>query len=225
LRTLRAVALLLFLASACAADALEDVLKRMDDAAARFQGLTAKLTYTKVTVVVNDESKESGTIYFQKEKGGKNYRVKIDITEPDPKVVLVKDGTAKIYRSKTNLIEEYNLGKKKELMEQFLLLGFGAGGHELAKAYGVTLGGPCNLNGTACIKLDLQPKGDMTRNLKKVELWLSTETALPIQQKFTEPSNDHLTASYMQVKVGPQPDSVFNLNAPRGAKTVRPGQD
>jgi len=222
---LRAACLLFFMVSACAADGLEDVLKRMDDAAARFVGLSAQLTYTKVTVVVDDKSTESGTIYFQKEKGGKGYKVKIEITQPDPKTVLVRDGKVKIYRPKINQIEEYDVGKKKELMEQFLLLGFGAGGHELAKAYGVTLGGACNLNGAACIKLDLQPKGDMTRNLTKVELWLSPETALPMQQRFTEPTRDHLTASYQQVKPGPQADSVFKINAPSGVKTVKPGQE
>lgn len=221
---LRSILLVLLLASASAADGLEDVLKRMDEAAARFQGLSAQLTYTKVTVVVDDKSTESGTIFFQKEKGGKGYKVKIDITQPDTKTVLVRDGKVKIYRPKINQIEEYDVGKKKELMEQFLLLGFGAGGHELAKAYGVTLGGPCTLNGAPCIKLDLQPKGDMTRNLTKVELWLSPETALPIQQRFTEPTRDHLTASYMQVKLGPQADSVFHIKAP-GAKTVRPGSE
>ncbi len=224
MKRLRAASLVFLMASACSADSLEDVLKRMDEAAARFQGLSAQLTYTKVTVVVDDKSTESGTIYFQKEKGGKGYKVKIDITQPDPKTVLVRDGKVRIYRPKINQIEEYDVGKKKELMEQFLLLGFGAGGHELAKAYGVTLGGPCTLNGAPCIKLDLQPKGDMTRNLTKVELLLSPETALPIQQRFTEPTRDHLTATYMQVKPGPQPDAIFKIHAPR-AKTVKPGQE
>jgi len=221
---LRAASLLfVFLAAtACAADGLEDVLKRMDDAAAHFVGLSAQLSYTKVTVVVDDTTTESGAIYFRKETGGKGYRVKIEITTP-PKTVLVVGGKVQIFRPVINQIEEYDMGKKKELMEQYLLLGFGAGGHELAKAYDVKLGGACTLNGAACIKLDLLPKGDMTRNLKKVELWLSPETTLPIQQRFTEPTNDHLTASYQHVKPGPQAESVFKIDAPRGVKTVRPG--
>jgi outer membrane lipoprotein-sorting protein len=64
----------------------------------------------------------------------------------------------------------------------------------------------------------------MNRNLKKVELWLSKETALPIQQQFTEPSGDYLIARYLDMKPGPQHDSVFRIVA-KGSKTVRPGQN
>ena len=217
---------LLLAVSLHAADNLEDVLKRMDEVAPKFRGLSAAITSTKVTLVVDDHTSESGMIYFQKEKGGKGSKLLIEISKPgeNAKTVLVRDGKAYISRLKIKQTEEYEIGDKKELVEQFYLLGFGGGGHELAKTYKVTLAPECSLDGAACVKLDLQPQGNMARNLKKVELWLSKETWLPLQQRFTEPSGDHWTARYTQLKAETQPDDRFRLND-KGFKRVHPGRD
>lgn len=223
---LRAAWLLLCLlpVSLPAADNLEDILKQMDAAAAKFRGLSAGISYTHVTVVVDDKTVETGTIYFQKEKSGKGYKVLIDFTQPAPKTVLVKGNEVRILRPKINQVEVYAIGEKKELMEEFLLLGFGGGGHELAKVYKVTLAPECSLDGAACVKLNLVPQGGMAKNLKAVELWLSPDTWLPLQQKFTESSRDHTTVRYTKVKAEIQPDDRFKLND-KGFKVVKPGQD
>jgi outer membrane lipoprotein carrier protein len=210
--TLSVCAVFLGLAAAPAtADQLDDVLKNMDAAAARFQGLAAQISYTKVTVVVDDKSTERGGIFFQKEKGGRGYKVLIQFNDPDTKTVLVKGGKAEIYREKINQIEEYDIGKDRERFEQFLLLGFGAGGTQLKKAYAVTLAGDAPAAGETTYKLDLIPQGSMARHLTRIELWISKKTWQPVQQRFTEPTKDHLTVIYTNVREEPQPDSRFEI--------------
>lgn len=213
---------LLFLAVAPArAETLEEVLSRMDAAAARFHGLTARLSYTKVTLIVNDRSTESGAIYFKKEPKG--FKVLIEFTQPEFKTVLFRDNKGWIYRPKIAQMEEYDLGKNRESLEQFLLLGFGAPGHDLLKAYGVTLAGDTQVDGTPAVKLDLAPQGSMATHLRKVELWLARATWQPIQQQFTEPSGDHMTARYTDIKQNPLlPDSRFKIQTSGKVKKVRP---
>jgi outer membrane lipoprotein-sorting protein len=204
------------------AEKLEEVLTHMDAAAARFQAMTARLSYTKVTMVVNDRTTESGAIYFEREKDRKSFKVLIDFTEPEAKTVLFRDNKARFYRPKIAQIEEYDLGTNKERLEQFLLLGFGARGHDLLKSYNITLGN--TPPGEEVVKLDLTPKGAMAEQLKKVELWLARDNWQPVQQKFTEPDGDNLTARYTGVKeTRGWPDSHFQIKTEGPVKTVRPG--
>ncbi len=205
------------------AETLEQVLSKMDSAAVRFHGLSAQLSYTKVTLVVDDRTTESGDIYFKKEKAGKGFKVLIEFTQPEPKTVLFRDNKAWIYRPKIAEMEEYDLGKNRERLEQFLLLGFGAPGHDLLKAYTVTLAGDVNLSGAATVKLDLAPQGSLASQLRKVELWLSRDTWQPVQQQFTEPSGDYLVARYTNIKESASlADSVFQIKTSGKVKKVRP---
>ena len=209
------------------AETLEQVLSHMDAAAAHFHAMTARLSYTKVTVVVNDRTTESGVIYFEKEKGGKSFKVLLEFTQPEAKTVLFREKKAWIYRPKIAQKEEYDLGKDLRL-EPFLLVGFGGGGHDLLKAYSITLGkaepDEAGLSSAGVVKLDLIPKGAMAEQVRKVELWLARDTWQPIQQKFTEPDGDNLTARYTNIQESQGwPDSKFQIKTEGPVKTVRPG--
>src|SRR3990172_11194876 len=112
---------------------LETTLAGMDRAAARFSTVAGNLEYTKVTVIVNDHSTERGTISFEKAKG--KTRVMLAFKEPAEKFVLFEGNKVSLYRPRIAEVEEYNIGQRQGLVEQFLLLGFGTPGSELQKAY------------------------------------------------------------------------------------------
>lgn len=203
---------------------LPQVLANMDDAARGFETAVADLTYTKVTIIVNDRSVEKGTIYFKRPKGKREIKVKIDLRDPSLKVVLFTDNKGQIYYPKAAQVEEYDLGKNRQAVEQFLLLGFGTPGRELQDAYDVTLAGDAKIDDVDAVKLELLPKSaGVARHIKKVELWLSRKTWQPVRQTFTEPSGDYLTAQYSSQKINaPIPDSQFKLNLPKNVKHIRP---
>src|SRR5579864_436917 len=102
---------------------LESVLKQLDTQAADFHSLTADLERTKVTVVVNDKSTESGQIFVRRDD-----KMRIEVTQPDARTILRDGDNFYIYNPKIHRVEEYNLGKKKSVVDQFLLLGFGTSG-------------------------------------------------------------------------------------------------
>jgi len=192
----------------------------MDEAAKRLKTVSADLEYTKVTVLVNDRSTEHGKLYFHKSK---NSDILLNFEKPDPKVILFKKNKAEIYLPKTNQIQEYNLEKHSELVQQFLLLGFGTESDNLKKSYELKYLGEEEIGQDTTAVMELVPRKDkIAAQLQKVQLWISEESWLPVQQKFFEPGGDYLETVYRSVRVNRAiPSSTFQIPAARGAKRIK----
>ncbi|HEV2245345.1 MAG TPA: hypothetical protein VGW37_01715, partial [Terriglobia bacterium] len=113
---------------------LNQVFSHMDQTARRLKTLSADLEYTKVTVLVNDFSTESGEMYF---RNSKTPDILIKFTAPAPKVILFRKNKAEIYQPKINQVQEFDLSKHSQLIQQFLLLGFGTQSNDMQKVYAV----------------------------------------------------------------------------------------
>src|SRR5580700_619944 len=137
---------------------LDDVLKQMDREQGQFQSLTASIERTKVTVVVNDHSTESGQIEVRRDG-----KMRIDLTSPDQKTILRDGDHLFIYTPKIRQVEEYDLAKHRGLVDQLLLLGFGTSGESLKKNYLVTLQGEETVTGQKAARLELTPLSDDLR--------------------------------------------------------------
>jgi outer membrane lipoprotein-sorting protein len=173
-----------------------------------------------VTVVVNDKSTESGKIYVRRDD-----KMRIELTQPDPRTILRDGDDFYIYNPKIHRVEEYNLGKKKSLVDQFLLLGFGTPGSELKKSYSIALQGEETLDNRKVVLLELLPKSDDVRNqLSKIQLWFDETTWLPAQQKFYETgSGDYFIILYKNIARNVRiADSEFKPHWPHGTTRVKP---
>ena len=170
---------------------LSEILARMDDAGKRLRSLTANLEYTKVTVLVNDKSTEQGRLFFRKGNKAKDEEIRIEMQQPESKVILFKKNKAEIYLPKINQIQEYNLEQKPGLVEEFLLLGFGAETGGLTKSYEVKYLKEEELGGDTTAVLELIPrKQSIAAQLNKIEMWVSEDSWMPAQQQFFEPGGD-----------------------------------
>jgi outer membrane lipoprotein-sorting protein len=199
---------------------LSEILSRMNDAARRLKTLTANLEYTKVTVLVNDKSREEGRLFFRK---GKSPEIRIEMQQPESKVMLYKKNKAEVYLPKINQLQEFNLEQKSGLVEEFLLLGFGSEAGELKKSYKLKYLKEEELEGDTTAVLELTPrKESLASQLTKIEMWVSEESWLPAQQQFFEPGGDYLIARYTAVKVNLGiPSSTFEIHPAAGAKRVK----
>jgi outer membrane lipoprotein-sorting protein len=199
---------------------VEAILKQLDNQSGDFHSLSADMERTKVTVVVNDKSTESGKVLVRRDD-----KMKIDLTQPDARTILRDGDQFYIYNPKIHRVEEYNLGKKKSLVDQFLLLGFGTSGNDLKKSYAISLEGEETLDGHKVVVLDLTPKSDDVRQqIAKIRLWIDESTWLPLQQKFDESgSGDYFIIHYRNlvrnVKIA---DSEFKPRWPKGVTRVKP---
>ncbi len=207
-----------------AADRLADVLAHMDAVAARFTGVSAQVSFTKVTVVVNDKSTQSGGFFLQRDKKGA-YKVLIEFREPDEMNVLFKNNKAQIYKPKIAQIEDYDVGKEyKDLLNQYLMVGFGGRVEDMKRGYDITLGDDAKINGVNTVKLNLKAKGSPANN-RQVELWISQDNWLPVQQRSTDPSSkDYLEIVYRNVQEQALKDSVFEFHYKGKVEIVHPGK-
>jgi outer membrane lipoprotein-sorting protein len=200
---------------------LSEILSRMNDAGKRLRSLSANIEYTKVTVLVNDKSTEEGRLFFRK---GKTPEVRIEMERPESKVVLFKKNRAEIYLPKINQVQEYDLVQKSGLVEEFLLLGFGAETGDLRKSYTIKYVKEEEIGGEDTALLELTPiKPSLASQLAKIDMWVSEDSWMPAQEQFFEPSGDYMLARYTAVKVNLKfPSSAFDLPpAAAGAKHVK----
>lgn len=199
---------------------LNSVLSHMDDAARALKTISTKLTYTTVTVLVNDRTTQYGELFFKK---GKRPEVLVRFLKPNPKEILFKKNRAEIYYPKINQIQEYDLERRRDLLQQFLLLGFGTETADLRESYHLRYLGEQKLGNETTPVLELTPtQKDVASQLSKVELWISENSWLPVQQEFFEPSGDYLIAHYSEMKVNHAlSSSVFKIRAKSGAERVK----
>jgi outer membrane lipoprotein-sorting protein len=224
-KLLLTAALASFFAAACVSAAtLEQVLAAMDKAAAGFRDMSAKLTRQDHTAIINDTSQESGTV-LMKRAGSRDLRVRIEFTEPDRRTILFEKATARIYNPKIQTVQVYDLGKQRNLVDQFLLLGFGSSSADLAKSYSIQLVGEEQVLGQTAARIALTPKSaSVKEHLKLAELWI-IPAGYPVQQKFHMPSGDYTLITYRDMQMNTnQSDEAFRLALPPGVKTEYPGK-
>jgi len=196
------------------------VLRQLDSAAKEFRSLSADLERTKVTVVVNDRSTEAGQIFVRRDD-----KMRIELTQPDPRTILRDGNELYVFNPKIRRVEQYDLGKRRALVDQFLLLGFGTSGSDLKKSYLVTVLGEEMLDRQKVVLLELTPKADEVRNqISKIHLWIDQSTWLPAQQKFFETgSGDYFIIRYTNVVRNINiSDSRFKPHWPKGTTKIKP---
>ena len=200
------------------------VMERVDRAAGAFRGMSAKVRRVSHTAVINEDTIDSGMIVL-KRAHPRDVRMLIELTDPDPRTVAFQGHKLEIYYPKAATVQEIDMGngKDRELLEQFLLLGFGTSRADLQASYNVRLVGPDTVGGQKTQRLELIPKSkEVLQHLLKFEMWVA-ENGYPIQQKFNLPGGDYQVATYSDMKINPDlPDSALKLNLPKGVKREYP---
>ncbi len=219
--------LLLLAAAATAAPlALPDVFSKLDQNAASFQSMTAKLERIDYTAVLKDSSKETGSIAMLKRKNG-SVHMRIDFTSPDPKHVSYADKKVQSYLPKINTVQIVDVGKIDSLISQGVLIGFGTTAKELQKGYTIRILGEESINGKAATRIELTPKGGDSAllKLKKIEVWLNNTDGYPLRQKLFQGAGDYNQATYSDLKINPGlTENDVRLELPKNVKKEYPSK-
>ncbi len=192
----------------------------MDKSAQDFHTLTADLEHIKYTAVVKDTSTETGHIFVRRDE-----KMRIEIEKPDLRTILRTGDSLFIYNPKINRVEEYDLGKSRSLVDQYVRLGFGTKGEDIKKSFLVAVLGEEELDHKKTVMLELTPKSDQVRNqITKIQMWMDEASWLPIQQKFFEAgSGDYVLSHYTNVmknlKIN---DAKFKQDWPKSVSRVKP---
>lgn len=214
--------LLLAICASVRATSTEVVLGKLDQAAPKFTGMTADLNRVSYTKVLDDKATEKGAVRLR--KAGRELHVFIEFATPDPKIVAVRGRKAEMYLPKLKTVQEYDLGKQSDLVDQFLLVGFGTTGRELQANYSIKYAGEETVAGQKAWKLELLPQSaKLKEKLRRLEIWIAENGAYPVQQMFLQPSGDYYLFTYSNVKLNPAlTDEDLKLKLPKGVKREFP---
>ncbi len=210
---------------AYAADgSLDAVFARIDKAAATFKGLRADVKKVSHLDLINEDTVDTGTIVVKRPKPH-DLKMLVNIQQPDAKQLALADNKVEFYYPKPNEVQEFDLSKEnKSLAEQGLLLGFGSNSKDLQSAYNIKLGGAETITEKKTTRIELIPKSkEFAARVPKIELWISDESGLALQQKIYQGGGDYLLATYTNMRIDPNiPDNDVKLNLPKNAHRVRP---
>ena len=198
----------------------DSVLAMMDKSARDFHTLTADIEHIKYTDVVKDTSAETGKLLVRRDE-----KMRIEFFKPDRRTILRTGDSLFVFTPKINRVEEYDLGKNREMVDQYVLLGFGTKSDNVRKSYEVRVIGETELDNKKTVQIELTPKSEqMRKQIAKIQMWIDESSWLPIQQKFFESgSEDYLIFHYTNVmknlKIG---DNQFKQDWPKGVTRTKP---
>ena len=186
------------------ADGLADTFAHMDRAAQTFKGISSNLQETTYTALAKDTSVQSGNIKLKREKNG-DVRTLINFDQPQPETVSFDGKEARIYYPKTKTVNVYDVSSKRDILEQVMVLGFGATSAAVKADYDVADLGQENIDGKPAQHLKLTPKSkEMQQRFRWAELWISDSLGVPLQQKFiTASTGDYTQFTYSQLQLAP----------------------
>ena len=206
-----------------AAQSLADTFAHMDKTAQKLDSVAADIRHDVHTAIINDDEVDVGTFRLKHEKSH-GIRMLIDFTGRNAKTVSLEDSTVSVYYPKNNVEQIFEIGQKKQLLEQFLLLGFGATSAELKQSYDVSWVGAEKIDGQPTGHIKLIPKSqDALRQMTGAELWISDTLGLPVQQKILLPSGDYWLINYSNIKPNTSLSSdAMKIKLPKGVKVEHP---
>ena len=202
--------------------ALDNVLQKMDAAAAGFRSAQADFVWNQYQKVVDEVDTQKGTVYYR--RAGKDIEMMAEIREPDRKMVLYKGGKLQVYQPKIEQVMEYATGANRDQVESFLVLGFGGSGQDLERTFDVTYLGVDKVDEIATAKLKLIPKSEKVRNnFSEILLWIDLAHGIAVQQKFMQTQGDYRLAKYSAVRVNAKiGNDVFQLKTTGKTQFVSP---
>lgn len=219
----RLTTVVLFLTVACLAsgEELKSILSRMDQSSETFHSMTADLTMATYTAILDDTTTEHGDLKMEKEKNSTQAIIHFTGAKEE-RTIGFFNKQIQLYTPKLNLIQVYKLGKSAKFLDQYLLLGFGTSGKDLAEGYDIQLAGSEPVGGQATSKLVLTPKqATVKEQISKVEMWIPANSGYPVQQKFYNPSGNYRLVTYTNFQLNPQLGPL-KLNAPPNTKVEYP---
>jgi outer membrane lipoprotein-sorting protein len=199
------------------AEALEDILARMDQSAKSFRTFSAKIKRTEYTQVLHSSDVTEGAERVTKLRG--QPVTILEFFGQNPQTIRLSGRTAEVYYPNAKVVEVWDAGKYAKAANQMLLLGFGTSGTELRKDYELKRGGSETIGTTPTTRIELVPKDrDLKKQVEKIEMWIPGSST-PIQVKVSRTSKDYELASYSDVKLNPPlPESDFELKLPADVK-------
>ena len=182
------------------------VLERLNQSARTFQAASADVEFDTIeTDPVYDKDVQSGVVYY--ERTSSSVKMGVHLTKhnnrPSAKAYTFVDGVVKLFEPGEDSVTTI---AKAEKYQGYIVLGFGASGHDLESKWNINYLGSENLSdGKAQVKtekLELVPKDpELRKNLPKVTIWIDPDRAVSLKQVFTLSGTNSRVCFYSNFKM------------------------
>ncbi len=202
-----------------AAETTDVILARMNEVAVSFKGMSANVSMTTYTKVIDDKEIETGTLKMQRIPG-KGTRALLSLSgDSDSHIVFLAENVVRLYTPKAKLVKDYPVAKSSDLVEQYLMLGFGSSGTQLTQNYEVNNAGTEKISGLETTHLVLLPRSNQVKEkIAKVDVWIPIGKAYPAQEQFLEPNGNYRITTYSDVVINPPMKGSLEFKVPPGTK-------
>jgi len=181
-------------------------IAKLNQAAKSFHATSADFKFvTEQTDPIPDRDTQTGTAYYERDSKGFKMaaHIETDNDKPAKKVYTFASGVFKLYEEGINQVTTFQKASK---FADYVMLGFGASGDELAAKWDITDLGPETAEGVQTEKLELLAKDPTVRkNLPKVTIWMDLNRAISVRQVFDEGQGQTRTSTYTNIR---QPKSL-----------------
>jgi hypothetical protein len=202
--------------SVLAAGDLQATLEKLNQAAKNFRSTSADFEFdVNQTEPVPDTEVMKGIAYY--ERNGINFQMAAHIETDNgakvEKTYAFSGGVFKLYEKGPGIdqVTTFHQGSK---FAEYVMLGFGASGTELADKWDITDLGPEMIDGVQTEKLELVAKDPTVRkNFPKITVWMDLSRAVSLKQIFEETQGLTRVCTYTNIKT--------NQSIPRDAFTFK----
>lgn len=199
------------------------IIAQLNQASTRFHGAIANFVWDQYQAVVQEDEKQSGTIYFKRDHDVTLMAVHIDTVDGQPvEKFLVYDGKdLRFYRPAIKQMTIFKPHANREQVESFLTLGFGGSGSDLEKNWTIAIQGESVIDGVKVTELDLKPKAPKVQSMfSHVSIWVDLARGISLKQIFYEPSGDRRTVTYSNIQYNARvPSDTFHVKTAPGTAT------
>jgi outer membrane lipoprotein-sorting protein len=203
---------------------LQATLGKLNQAAKNFRSATADFEAdVNQTLPVPDTEVMKGVVYYQ--RNGSNFQMAAHIATDNgakvQKTYTFSGGVFKLDEKGPGIDQVTTLHQASKFAE-YVMLGFGASGAELADKWDITDLGPETINGVQTEKLELVAKDPTVRkNLPKVTVWMDLNRAVSVKQVFEETQGLTRVSTYTNIKTNQSiPKDAFTLKTDRNTQFI-----
>lgn len=199
---------------------LKALLQKMEQAQQNLKSLKAELKQQKINPQIGSTDTDFGTVIYKPAAGGKG-KLRIDYIKPDTRTVSVVGENFVFYQPRINQVVKTTLAKaaKGRTGGYTAIIGLDGSVKNLAGDYDVQIVKDEQINGQMTTQLHLVPK--KPGQLSSLDIWVSQETYLPIQQKFVERNGDYMIVQLSNISMNVKlSDDAFVVKYPSSTVVV-----
>lgn len=206
----------------------DQILERMRIAQADLETLKARLEQVKTYPQLGiDDPVEKGLLYFQPGQPGQPGKIRLEIQEPEIRILVVKDGKYVLYQPR---IKQAIFGKLEGQGTKGLFPGLLTGSsesfRELEESYSVSDLGEETLDGRSVHHLAFHAKPNVPVYCREIELFIDTALYLPVRQKCLETNQSEITMTLADIeRNSPLEKGLFEVEIPQGVERIERGRD